>query len=222
MDDCFGDVQKLPTKCSDAARSLVNRFAPTNSPTQILITESANLVSKYDLEDLRHSVDSWSFDELNKLLIPMVVYYPETGKMNVPQETLIGLHTGNTIIEWVPSESRELRQKQRRKIKNVIIAIVSFGDNTSFEPIIIFSNGHAELYEDMKDNWNENSIKPVLGPNEELVAIKHFSESNMTAKLYYITLNKSNSQKTIYKLTVFSNSKLIFSLYNFLLNLLYL
>lgn len=212
MDDCFGDVQKLPTKCSDATRSLVNRFAPTNSPTQILITESANLVSKYDLEDLRNSVDSWSFDELNKLLIPMVVYYPEVGKLSLPQETLIGLHSGNTIIEWVPTESRELRQKQRRKIKTPITAIVTFSEK-SFEPLIIFSNGYAKHYEDLKDGWDESSVVPVLGSNEELVAIKHFVESNKTAKLYYITLNKLTSQKTIYKLAVFSNSKSILNLF---------
>lgn len=217
MDDCFGDVQKLPTKCSDATRSLGNRFAPTNSPTKILITESANLVSKYDLEDLRNSVDSWSFDELNKLLIPMVVYYPAVGKLLLPQETLIGLHSGNTIIEWVPTESRELRQKQRRKIKTPITAIVSFAEK-SFEPLIIFSNGYAEHYEDLKDGLNESAIVPVLGSNEVLMTIKHFSESNLTANLYYITLNKLTSQKTIYKLTVFSNSKSNINLFNNFIN----
>lgn len=206
--ECFGDVQKLPTRCSESSRWLLNRFAATNLDSQILITESANLIFKYDLVK-RKSLDSWSFDELNKLLSPIAIYYPLVGKKDPkPIETLVGLHSGNNITEWVPTELRELKFVLKKNFKKQVLTIVSFLADSNFDPVVVFSNGFAEHWTKIKSpEFDEGSIEPVIDANEQIVAIKSSIANKTSVALYYITENKSTQEKFVYKLTIFSKGK---------------
>jgi len=194
--DCFGETRKIPTLCSDSLNSLTTRIAITNSPTEILITESANLATKYDIEQYK-SIQSLSFNELNKLLLPLSSYY--SAKRGL--EILIGVHSGNTLFEW-SYESNELKPECKKHFQTAISAILS----TKYGPIIVFSNGFAELLHKLKNDFDEEKVSAIIEPNEQIIGIEYhcFSKSNIA--LYYIVRPKDNDKLVVYKL-ILSSSK---------------
>ncbi|KAJ6222259.1 hypothetical protein RDWZM_000804 [Blomia tropicalis] len=195
--DCFGEIQKLPSICTDSFQLLESRFVQTRPDSTIIATESPNLITKYDISNGK-PIQSWSFPELNKLLTPISVYYPSP-----TEETFVGIHSGNVLHEWIINNNNELEIKHKMNYKAIVRHIISFNPH-NIEPLVIFANGFAEFLTKAKLVNLNDFIKPVLEVNEMIIGIKHhvvILENVKVILLYYIVKNKDIDDKlTVYKL----------------------
>ena len=199
---CFGDILKVPVFCIDTLNSHTDRFASTFRKNEILFTESANLVSRYEIGHQVKMIQSWSFDELDKLYAPIVSYHsPET-----KAEHFVAVHSCNSLNEWCLDESNELKKFYSKSLQNRVICLISFPKSTKFLPIVVFSNGCLAFLNKIKSEcFDEN--KNYIDATEKIVGIESHIVSKNTVVLYYIVSNKRTDFNSVYKINL-DNSKL--------------
>lgn len=189
--DCFGDYQKITASCEDSFENFHCRYLPGNNNTEIIVTESPNFVAKYDIKQRFSLIQSWSFEELNKLSLPISFCY------NDENDHFIGVHACNTLIEWSLNENQKL-VPVFKKIFNKYSIIDIISSTKLKQPLIVFSNGWAEFLNQIKTQfYSENSISAIIENDEKIIYI---GKCILTKKviIFYIVEN-TNKQNKIYK-----------------------
>ncbi|KAF7493790.1 hypothetical protein SSS_08095 [Sarcoptes scabiei] len=214
--NCFGEIEKIPVKLEDCFRRYHRRISYCNwndsltndhqdrsqrSSFPILITETPNLVTKYSLDDDHLTpIQSWSFGELNKLIVPIA---------STNGRKFIGIHSCNTLIEWTLDENNELCETFKQNFNHQIIDIIS--DRRLIQPLILFSNGWIESLDRIKQDWSEQELNSVIDCDQELIiGIDYFIKRTKTIIIYYVVQSKFDKNlKYVYKCTLFFDDQRI-------------
>lgn len=191
----FGDAKKVLSSCSEFFPSSY-RFSFTLNKQEIIITESANLVTK--LNGLSgESVQNWSFDELNKLHTPLVVFYNDQ-----QQERFLGVHTGNRLVEWRVKHNGQIIPVREKTYASKIVSVLCLGQWKKFNPLIVFERGQIESYDKtLLDSFTEPQ-DDLFDKNEEIVHVECSRTSKTTLAVYLITINARKNVHNVYKCSV--------------------
>lgn len=198
---CFGDVQKVPVFCIDSLHSHTRRYAATNKRNEIIFTESANQVSKYEIDNNNQVkvIQSWSFDELNKLYSPLVSFVSAETK----QPHFVAIHSCNTLVEWTLGDSNELEKIFSKCLKNLVVAIISFSPHHKCQPLLVFSTGYCLFLNQIKSALlDENQSR--IDKEEKIIGIQYQVLSKNVFKLYFIV--SSPTYTAVYK-SILNKSK---------------
>lgn len=191
--DCFGDYQKIAASCEDSFEKFHYRYLRSNKSNEIIVTESPNFVAKYNINKRFSLVQSWSFDELNKLSLPISFGY------NFDYDHFIGVHACNTLIEWRPNENQKLEPLFKKIFNNHSIVNIITSPKLK-QPMIVFSNGWVEFLDKIKSEvYSEKSIINIIEKNEKIIFIEKSIFKKRTIVYYIVENNKG--QNKIYKST---------------------
>lgn len=196
--NCFGESIKLPTLCNDSFQTYHRRFMVSrNNNDHLIINESANLVSKYDMSvKPMVALQSWSFEELNRLVVPAVFddsCYPNR---------MVAVHSCNTLIEWIIHNDDNGKQLSQIFKKNFSLEIIDIllpkGKHSDI--LIVFANGSITSLKQVKTaHFSEENSQNVIDEKEKILEIEMSILKRRTV-INYRTIDNHGQNMYVYRL----------------------
>ncbi|OTF84177.1 hypothetical protein BLA29_002010 [Euroglyphus maynei] len=198
--NCFGESIKLSTISDDSFRPYHRRFRISqHNDDHVIISESANLVSKYDMSvKPMVALQSWSFEELNRLIVPAVL------DDSCHPNHMVAVHSCNTLIEWNVHNDDNGKQLTQIFKKNFSLEIIDLllPNGKQSDILIVFSNGWITSLKQVKtDYFSEEDSQNVIDENEKIQEIEMKTTKRRTM-IHYRTLDRNELNMYIYRLDI--------------------